>query len=91
MKTLTKNNTIAEGLEISESYKAYYAKMSAGTVETFRILSDEIDKNIAVINDTLSTGYYTGDFYKMLWESKCNFVHAQKSLETNTLKFLGIR
>lgn len=91
MTKIAKGDTLLKGLEISEMYKGYYTQMSCGTVETFRILSDEIDENIAVINDTLETGYYTGEDYHIIMRSKGNFINAKNSLEYNTLKFLGYK
>ena len=91
MELLTKNTTFEQALELSRKYVDAYEKMSAGTRETYCIMADDIEFNIAIINDALSTGYWTGENYQMLWESKCNFVTSKNTLLENTLKFLGIR
>ena len=91
MELLKKDSTLLDGLYLSIDYKNAYEKMACGTRETFFTLCDDIDFNIAIINNTLGTGYYTGDNYKILWESKCNFVTSKNTLLENTLQFLGIR
>ena len=91
MELLTKNTTFEQALELSRKYVDAYAKMACGTRETYIIMADDIDFNISIINNALSTGYWTGENYQMLWESKCNFVTAKNTLLENTLKFLGIR
>ena len=91
MELLTKNTTFEQALQLSEDYASAYAKMNAGTRETYIIMADDIDFNISIINDALSTGYWTGEDYQMLWESKCNFITAKNTLLENTLQFLGIR
>lgn len=91
MEILTKTSTFEQALELSKKYVDAYAKMSAGTRETYCIMADDIEFNIAIINDALSTGYWTGENYQMLWETKCNFVTSKNTLLENTLQFLGIR
>ena len=91
MELLTKNTTFEQALELSKKYVDAYAKMSAGTRETYCIMCDDIDFNISIINNALETGYWTGENYQMLWETKCNFITSKNTLLENTLKFLGIR
>ena len=91
MELLTKNTTFEQALQLSKDYASAYAKMNAGTRETYIIMADDIEFNIAIINDALSTGYWTGEDYQMLLESKCNFVTSKNTLLENTLQFLGIR
>ena len=91
MELLTKNTTFEQALELSRKYVDAYAKMEWVTRETFIIMADDIDFNISIINNALSTGYWTGENYQMLWESKCNFITAKNTLLENTLQFLGIR
>ena len=91
MELLKKDSTLLDGLYLSIDYKNAYEKMACGTRETFFTLCDDIDFNIAIINNALSTGYYIGDNYKILWESKCNFITAKNTLERNTLQFLGLK
>ena len=91
MELLTKNTTFEQALQLSKDYASAYAKMNAGTRETYIIMADDIDFNISIINNALSTGYWTGENYQMLWESKCNFVTSKNTLLENTLQFLGIR
>ena len=91
MELLTKNTTFEQALELSKKYVDAYAKMNAGTRETYIIMADDIDFNISIINNALSTGYWTGEDYQLLWETKCNFVTSKNKLLENTLQFLGIR
>ena len=91
MELLTKNTTFEQALELSKKYVDAYEKMNAGTRETYIIMAEHIDFNISIINNALSTGYWTGENYQMLWESKCNFVTSKNTLLENTLQFLGIR
>ena len=91
MELLTKNTTFEQALQLSKDYASAYAKMSAGTRETYIIMCDDIDFNISIINNALSIGYWTGENYQILWETKCNFVTSKNKLLENTLQFLGIR
>ena len=60
MELLTKNTTFEQALQLSKKYVDAYAKMNAGTRETYIIMADDIDFNISIINNALSTGYWTG-------------------------------
>ena len=91
MELLTKTSTFEDALQLSKDYASAYEKMSAGTRETYIIMCDDIEFNIAIINDALSTGYWTGENYQMLWETKCNFVTSKNTLLENTLQFLGLK
>ena len=91
MEILTKTSTFEQALELSKKYVDAYAEMNAGTRETYCIMADDIEFNIAIINDALATGYWQGENYQMLWETKCNFVTSKNTLLENTLQFLGIR
>lgn len=91
MELLTKNTTFEQALQLSKDYASAYAKMNAGTRETYIIMAYDIDFNISIINNALSTGYWTGEDYQLLWETKCNFVTSKNTLLENTLKFLGLK
>ena len=91
MELLTKNTTFEQALELSKKYVDAYAKMNAGTRETYIIMADDIDFNISIINNALEAGYWTSENYQLLWESKCNFITSKNTLLENTLQFLGIR
>ena len=91
MEILTKTSTFDDALELSKKYVSAYEKMNAGTIETYIIMCDGICFNIAIINDALSTGFWQGENYQMLWEAKCNFVTSKNTLLENTLQFLGLK